>query len=166
MTALACRVLSVIAVTAASLIGCTLWRMDLTARQAVSYALEAAQDRGAPAIDTEHLLLGVARADPELLQRVAKASGFEESALAHRVEELSPRKAKRADAGSSLPLTARANDAMELTRIRMFGELTSADLLLALLKGEGVAAQVLKELGVTERVVQEARHGRDADRGE
>ena len=45
---------------------------------------------------------------------------------------------------------------MELTRTRVFGKLTTADLLLALLKVGGIAAQVLKELGVDERIVLEA----------
>jgi len=153
----ASRTSTAVALTVASLLaGCTLWRMDLTARGAVSYALEAAQDRGASAIDTEHLLLGVARSDPELIRRIAKVAGFEEKALARRVEELSPQKARPANPPEGLPFTPRANDVMKLTRSRMFGELTTTDLLVALTHVDGIAAQVLKELGVTERVVQEA----------
>jgi ATP-dependent Clp protease ATP-binding subunit ClpA len=137
------------------LTGCALWRMSEDARRAVFVARNEAIERGASGIDTEHLLLGVIRSDPQLARRVAAAAGFEPEALVRRVDQLSPRKPKASPQPVDMPLREHASEAVGLAGRQLAVEVTTADLMAALIRVDGIASQVLRELGVTEPTVRE-----------
>jgi ATP-dependent Clp protease ATP-binding subunit ClpC len=138
---------------------CTLWRMSEDARRAVFFARNEAGERGATSIDTEHLLLGVIRSDPGLARGIAVQAGYEEAALLRRLDQLSPRQPKPVAQAADMPLSERSSRVLTVARRQLSVELTPADLLVALIRVDGVASQVLRELGVTEGMVREQASG-------
>jgi ATP-dependent Clp protease ATP-binding subunit ClpC len=133
---------------------CTLWRMNEDARRAVFLARYEAGERGATAIDTEHLLLGVIRSDPGLARAIAAQAGYEEGALLRRLDELSPRQPKPVAQSAEMPMTERSSRVLSVAQRQLSVDITPADLLVALISVDGVASQVLRELGVTEGLVR------------
>jgi ATP-dependent Clp protease ATP-binding subunit ClpC len=130
--------------------------MNEDARRAVFVAHQEAVERGAAAIDTEHLLVGVIRSDPRLATRVAVRAGYEQAELIRRLDQLSPRRTKPSVPPVEMPLSKRSSDVLGLARQRLSVELTPTDLLVALIKVDGVASRVLRDLGVTEAIVRDA----------
>ena len=178
-------------------------RFTKDARQAVVLAQEEAVALHHGWIGTEHLLLGVLRADGDGARLLAgfglDAAGvrddvvrivgrgeddIDRDALAtlgidldevrERVERafgpgalIRRRRCRRGGIGHMVPFTARAKKALELTLREALNlaerDLRAEHLVLGLLReGDGVAARILAERGVTHAAVRERIAGRDA----
>ncbi len=126
-------------------------KLGKSARRAIAAATRHAQRTGAMYVGTEHLLLGVAAADEEML----KAVGIHPPQVGQEVERvLSPAPATK----ETPPLTPAARRAIALGRaaVEAGQELEAAHILLGLLRlREGIAFTVLSKLGVKEAAVEE-----------
>jgi ATP-dependent Clp protease ATP-binding subunit ClpC len=130
------------------------------AKLVIQKAAEAAVTAGAPALDTEHLLLGVA-AEPEVGQVVLKNLDIDPDDLAGYLTENMPKDQKEYSAGVAPDLSPRAKQALELAwhaaRNLEHDYVGSEHLLLGLLlEDEGLAAQTLKKYGLTETKLRQA----------
>jgi ATP-dependent Clp protease ATP-binding subunit ClpA len=134
--------------------GFTFERYTFRARRAVANALTVAQQRGHAAIDTEDLLLGLIAADPELLERARLQVGFPSDAIALAVERAAPVRPRSGEAQASLPLSPQLKEVLDTAAADAADRVTTRQLLLALLRGRGVAGQVLREIGVSDGVVR------------
>lgn len=118
------------------------------ARRVVVQAREEAIALDHDFIGPEHLLLGLIHGDG-LGIRVLESLGIELGAVRHRVEEIIGR-GDRAQSGK-IPFTAQAKQVLELAleeaRNLGHGYIGTEHILLGLIAGEGVAAQVLLEQG-------------------
>jgi hypothetical protein len=130
-------------------------RFYVDARDAMSFAQEEARALRHDYIGTEHVLLGLLRAQGGLAARILAASGVELLPTRHAVE----RKLGRSESGGSardVPLTGRVKKVAELSlreaKERRSTHVRSEHLLLALVReGEGVGARILAERGVVYR---------------
>jgi ATP-dependent Clp protease ATP-binding subunit ClpA len=125
-------------------------RFTEAARQAVVLAQEEARALGHDHIDTEHLLLGCARADPACTHLLA-ARGAPLDAIRGTVEEL----VGRGDGTvGQIPFTRHAKEALEMavreSVDRGATRLDAGGLLLGVLRAGGGAHAVLGRLGVDE----------------
>ena len=122
---------------------------DLTSRKAVFHALQTAKARGGTSIATEHLLLGLAQADPGLVAAVHKSSGSSGAALAAEIDRLAPAAAPEGSR-PDLPL---APDALEVLRSAAEGggTISTRRILGALLQNPGVARTALLNVGIQEQ---------------
>lgn len=136
--------------------GCTFGRYSLPARRAVSNALTVAKARGHVAIYTEDLLLGLAAADPPLLDGVRLKTGLAPDAIVAAVNRIAPARAASEEIPAGLPVSPDLQKVLDLAGADSPDRVTTRHLLLALLRGPGSAAGVLKTLGVTETAVRAA----------
>jgi ATP-dependent Clp protease ATP-binding subunit ClpC len=127
------------------------------AKNVVTRAAAKAQERGAKYLDTEHLLMGVAE-EPEVGQKLLKALDVKPEELIRYLEENSP----KAEARDHEPeLSPRAKQALELafhaSRNLEHDYVGSEHILLGLIsEGEGLAAQTLRKVGITETKARQA----------
>ena len=140
-------------------------RFTRAARAAVAFAQEEAQDVfGHDYIGTEHLLLGLLRAEGGGAAQALAALGVTleraREELTRAVGEGRDVDCRRGRRGRQIPFTPRAKRALEHAlreaRSRRHGRIGTEHVLLALVGDEeGVAAQMLSELGVTREAVAE-----------
>jgi hypothetical protein len=149
------RSLAGLAIAALILQGCTMMRLDEPGRRAILFARQIAVERGAPTIDTEHLLLGVLRADPDLARRLAHRTNLDTDTFLRRIEAASPSRPKLLEAPADMPLSPAAKEALSAASHSVSYGLHSEDVLVALTEVTGVAATVLKDLGVTAAMIRE-----------
>ena len=143
--------------------GCMFGRMNEPARRAIFFAHYEAVERGAAGIEPVHLLLGVIRSEPELARRIAAAAGYDEATLFVRLDGMSPRKPKRTPQPVEMPLSEQSSRVLTAARRQLSLELTPADIWVAIIKeGGSIATRLLRELGVTERIVREQEAARPA----
>lgn len=133
--------------------GFTFEPYTLSARRAVAKSIAAAQQRGHAAIETEDLLLGLILADPELLERVRTHVGFASDAIEMAIDRVAPLRPGGGEPEAGLPLSPQLKDVLDRAAADAADRVTTKELLLALLHCPGVAAQVLREVGVSESVV-------------
>ncbi len=126
------------------------------ARRVLTLAQEEAQQLNHNYIDTEHILLGLAREDEGIAAKVMAALGVSPNKLRSKVEYFIGRSEKPATGETGL--TPRAKRVIELAideaRHLGHGYIGTEHLLLGLMReGEGVAAEILESLNITlERV--------------
>jgi ATP-dependent Clp protease ATP-binding subunit ClpC len=134
--------------------GCLFHDYTMEARRVVFYAAEHARSRGSTLLGSEHLLLGLVQEDPALVDRIAKRVGFTRSALLTEIDRVSPRQPVES-APADLPLAADAKAVIEAAS-GSGADVTTHDLLVAMLAPPGRAASILSTLGVTrERITAE-----------
>lgn len=101
-------------------------------------------------IGPEHLLLGLIHGDG-LAVRVLESLGIRLEAVRHRVEEIIGRGDQALSGPGKIPFTPQAKQVLELAleeaRNLGHGYIGTEHILLGLIRGEGVAAQVLLEQG-------------------
>ena len=125
-------------------------RFTVRARRVVVLAQEEARELGHNYIGTEHLLLGLIREDEGMAARALDGLGISRPAVREQVLKLAVR---GGHAGSGhIPFTPRAKKALELSLREALqlghNHIGTEHILLGLIReGEGVAAQVLAELG-------------------
>lgn len=151
-----CRRVTALVGVCSLLSGCTFSRYSLPARRAVSSALTVAKERGHLAIETEDLLLGLATADPLLLDGVRTNAGLAPDAIVAAVNRAAPAQAPGGNAPASLPMSPDLQKVLDLAAAGASDRVTTRHLLLALLRGPGVAGEVLKTLRVSETAVRAA----------
>ncbi len=115
----------------------------------LTWAQEEARTRGADAMDTEHILLGVLRQPQSIAVQVIKALGIDPNKVSEEIDEATPKKAAASSIESASPSAKRV--------LQMSGEesvqlghswIGTEHLLLALLREEdGLAGQILLKLG-------------------
>lgn len=132
-------------------------RFTPRARSAVVAAQTAARDRNHGWIGTEHLLLGLYAGGDNLAVAALDRLGVEQAVVARRIDELVPPGDSRVR--GHLPFTPRSKKALELgmQEARELGHdyLGTEHIVLALRRlDEGVAADVLAELGVDVEVLR------------
>ena len=120
------------------------------ARRVVVLAQEEARELGHSYIGTEHLLLGLIREDGGMAVRALDGLGISRPAVHEQVVKLAGRGGQAAT--GHIPFTPRAKKALELSLREALqlghNHIGTEHLLLGLIReGEGVAAQVLTELG-------------------
>lgn len=127
------------------------------AKQTLQHAAQRASERGASAIDTEDLLAAIAE-EPEVGVKLLHALHVNPEDLVRYLEANAPRGEKREKV---LDLSPRAKQAVEyafhVSRDLEHDYIGSEHLLVGLLlEGEGLAAQTLRKLGVTETAARQA----------
>lgn len=128
------------------------------ARRIVVYAQEEARRLGHDHIGPEHILLGLVREGQGVGPKVLESLGAGLDAVRLRVEEVIGR-GEQAPTGH-IPFTAQAKDTLRLSQqeARDLGHhyIGTEHILLALMhQGQGVAAQVLTELGADATAARE-----------
>lgn len=123
-------------------------RFTPTARRAVFYSSEEAAQFGSPYIETEHLLLGVLRADSSLVETF----GLHPDAIRATVNNLTLGE-DRADASVNVPLTPESAHALRIAaeEADSLGQqlINAGHLLLGLLQEKkSLAAELLREGGL------------------
>ncbi len=136
-----------------------------TARKTVFTARYEASQFGSHRIETQHLLLGLLRADPLLATRVFKSQKKLEE-LRERIAQEAPRAAEKISTSVDIPLSSECQRVLsyaaeEAARLQQH-YITGEHLLLAMARGEtSVAARVILESGITisqlEQEVKEAK---------
>jgi hypothetical protein len=126
-------------------------RLGTEARWVVDLAQREATRLGHNYLGTEHLLLGLLAEGEGVAARVLDAVGVSAKAVRRSVEDIIGRGSSVR--GGPIPLTPRAKKVLDLAvrEARAMGdeEVATEHLLLGLVReGEGVAAQVLADLGV------------------
>ncbi len=130
------------------------------AKKVIQVAAEEAVKAGSPAVDTEHLLLGVAE-EPEVGQQILKNLDIDPTDLAGYLRENMPKGQKEYAEGVAPDLSPRAKQVLELAwhgaRNLEHNYVGSEHVLLGLLEeGDGLAAQTLKKYGLTDTKVRQA----------
>jgi ATP-dependent Clp protease ATP-binding subunit ClpC len=125
-------------------------RFTVRARRVVVLAQEEARELGHDHIGTEHLLLGLIREDEGMAVRALDGLGISRPAVREQVLELAGRGGQAGP--GHIPFTPRAKKALELSLREALqlghNHIGTEHILLGLIReGEGVAAQVLTELG-------------------
>lgn len=125
---------------------------ELAARQALELAPEEARQFNHDFVGTEHLLLGLTRSGSKTVLKVMHALGVESEALRLEIERFVAVGAVAAPA-TEIPFTPRARQALQLAaeEARKLNQrhVKAEHIFLGLLReGGGVAAMVLKALGV------------------
>jgi hypothetical protein len=131
-------------------------RFTPRARRAIANAREEAGKLGSAQTGTEHLLLGLAGDGKGIAARVLKAQGVTEDRVRLAVTAAAPSGEAPRD---EVPFSPRAKKAIQLAvreALQLGHDYVGTEhLLLALFtEGEGVAADVLRELGVSEEAVR------------
>jgi ATP-dependent Clp protease ATP-binding subunit ClpC len=124
-------------------------------RRAVFFARALASERGCTTIETEHLLLGVSRADRPLLHRLGQRASFVEESMLKEIDRLSPPHPEQVDTSVDMRLSADAKKALTTASKEATRSVTPAHLLLGLFRAPGVASAVLRTLGVTEDMLRD-----------
>lgn len=130
------------------------------AKKVIQTAAEEAVKAGSPAVDTEHLLLGVAE-EPEVGKRILKNLDIDPTDLVGYLRENMPKGQKEYAEGVAPDLSPRAKQVLELAwhgaRNLEHDYVGSEHVLLGLLEeGDGLAAQTLKKYGLTDTKVRQA----------
>lgn len=129
-------------------------RFTQRARNAVLYAQEEARQLNHPAIGTEHILLGLLKEGEGVGARALLSMGVDLDRVRSEVTRVIGQGTAEAEApDGDLPVTPRAkkvfNLAFDEARLQGVNYVGTEHLLLALLREEeGVAGQVLIEMGV------------------
>lgn len=130
------------------------------AKQVIQSAAESAQKTGSPALDTQHLLIGVAQ-EPEVGAVILKNLDINPEELIGYLQENMPKGAKEYAEGVAPELSPRAKQALELAwhaaRNLEHDYVGSEHILLGLLaEHDGLAAQTLKKYGLTATKLRQA----------
>lgn len=133
-------------------------RFTERAQRALMYAQEEARALGHNYVGTEHLLLGLIREEEGVASQILRQLGADADKVRRQIEELIGRGTFNFNEGFGY--TPRTKRVMELSfyEARNLGHnyVGTEHLLLALLReGEGVAARILKDLGVDFQAVRE-----------
>lgn len=140
-------------------------RYTEVARRVIYFARMEASVYGCPRIETEHVLLGLIREDPQTRKILDQSSA---AVVRERVEAEYPPPRQRVPASVDLPLSqaskralAYAAEEAERLRHRMIG---ATHLLLGLLREpQGLAARILADLKVSLEEARRAIPGAEAD---
>src|SRR5918911_4677032 len=121
------------------------------ARRVLTFAQEEAQRLNHNYIGTEHILLGLIREEEGLAAKVLRELGLDQSRVRQVIEEIVGR--GQAAPGTRLSLTPRTKRVIELAvdEARRMGHhyIGTEHLLLGLIReGDGLAVNVLKDLGI------------------
>lgn len=130
------------------------------AKGVIQTAAEEATKAGARALDTEHLLIGVAQ-DSEVGAQILKNLDIDAQELIGYVQANQPKGEKTYAAGVAPDLSPRAKQSLELAwhaaRNLEHDYVGSEHILIGLLEeGEGLAAQTLTKYGLTETKLRQA----------
>ncbi|MEX0649709.1 MAG: AAA family ATPase [Candidatus Andersenbacteria bacterium] len=130
------------------------------AKGVIQKAAETAQVSGSPALDTEHLLIGVAQ-ETEVGRKILENLDIDAEELVGYLNENMQREVKKYEDGVMPELSPRAKQALELSwhaaRNLEHDYVGSEHVLLGLLaEGDGLAAQTLKKYGITETKLRQA----------
>jgi ATP-dependent Clp protease ATP-binding subunit ClpC len=137
-------------------------RFSTRARRALAYAQEEAHRLNHPYIGTEHLLLGLVREENSVAARVLRSLGVEARRVRNAVEEIIGRGDSKVSGKIGLsPRTKRVIElAVNQARSMSNNYIGTEHLLLGLVaEGEGIAVDVLKNMGITlEKVRTQTGH--------
>ncbi len=127
------------------------------AKEVIQNAYDASQELKSKYIDTEHLLIGLAR-EKEAGEKILKNLDIDPEDLIAYLKENSPKGERRKE---NPDLSPRAKQALELafriSRNLEHNYVGSEHILLGLIEeGEGLAAQTLKKYGITETKARQA----------
>ncbi|MFH1354502.1 MAG: AAA family ATPase [bacterium] len=130
------------------------------AKQVVQKAAQAAIEAGSPALDTEHLLIGVAE-EEEVGRQILKNMDIEPDELIGYLKENMIKDEKKYSKGVAPDLSPRAKRALELSwhaaRNLQHDYVGSEHMLIGLLaEDEGLAAQTLKKYGISDTKLRQA----------
>mgnify|MGYP002621156372 CR=1 FL=1 len=130
------------------------------AKKVIQHAAEAAVEHGSPALDTEHLLIGVTK-DDEVGRQVLSNLDVDAEELTSYLIENMPKEAKEYGEGVAPDLSPRAKQALQLAwhaaRNLEHDYVGSEHILLGLLaEQEGLAAQTLTKYGLNETKLRQA----------
>ena len=130
------------------------------AKEVIQKAAASVQKSGSPALDTEHLLIGIAQ-EAEVGQTILKNLDIDPAELVGYLEENMAKDAKDYAEGVSPDFSPRAKQALVLAwhaaRNLEHDYVGSEHILLGLLaEGEGLAAQTLAKYGLTETKLRQA----------
>jgi ATP-dependent Clp protease ATP-binding subunit ClpA len=135
-------------------------RFTPRARRSIVIAQKEAHELRSAQIGTEHLLLGLVSERKGLAARALKAQGVTEDRVRAAVAAAGAPASEQERPAGQIPFAPRAKKAIQLTvreALQLGHDYVGTEhLLLALFsEGEGVAADVLRELGVGEDAVRE-----------
>lgn len=130
------------------------------AKHVIQHAATVAASAGSPTLDTEHLLIGVAR-EPEVGAVILKNLDLDPDDLVQYLEENMPKGKKEYHAGVTPDLSPRAKQALELAwhaaRNLEHDYVGSEHILLGLLdEGDGLAAHTLVKYGLSDTKLRQA----------
>lgn len=131
-------------------------------RAALQAATAAAVERGHPYVGTEHILIGLLHDQRGVAAVALRRLGVESDAVVAKLDGVMKRGNSKREADAELPFTSRARKVLELAmmsaRDHHSSEVDPVFMLHGLIcEGVGIAAQVLKDLGVTsERLIEPA----------
>ncbi|MEX1111966.1 MAG: ATP-dependent Clp protease ATP-binding subunit [Candidatus Andersenbacteria bacterium] len=130
------------------------------AKGVVQKAAGVAQEKGSPALDTEHLLIGIA-SEAEVGRKILENLDIDADELVGYLTENMQKEIKKYTEGVMPDLSPRAKQALELAwhaaRNLEHDYVGSEHILLGLLaEGDGLAAQTLKKYGITETKLRQA----------
>jgi len=130
------------------------------AKGVIQKAAEAAVEHQSPALDTEHLLIGIAK-EEEIGQQILKNLDIDTEELVGYLQENMNKGVKEYTEGVAPDLSPRAKKALELSwhaaRNLQHDYVGSEHILLGLLaEDEGLAAQTLKKYGLTDTKLRQA----------
>lgn len=130
------------------------------AKAVIQEAAEEARHNGSPSLDTEHLLIGVAK-EKEVGQLILKNLDIDPEDLMTYLRENMPKEEKKYAEGVAPDLSPRAKQTLELAwhaaRNLEHSYVGSEHILLGLLEEEeGLAAQTLKKYGLTATKLRQA----------
>ncbi len=130
-------------------------RFTSSGREAITLARAEATRLGHSYVGTEHLLLGVLSAEEGRGAKVLTERGFTLDHARSRVVEILglPAKSDDGDQPDEMPSTPRVMDVLVLAwrEARLDNNIASEHILIALVReGNGVAARILSDAGVTE----------------
>lgn len=130
------------------------------AKEVIQKAAEAAVSAGSPALDTEHLLIGVAE-DKAVGRPILENLNINPDELIGYLKENMPRGQKKYAEGVAPDLSPRAKQSLELSwhaaRNLEHDYVGSEHILLGLLEeGDGLAAQTLRKYGLTDTKLRQA----------
>ncbi len=119
------------------------------AMRVLTWAQEEARSRGADAMDTEHILLGLLRQPESLAVQVIRSMGLSPNRILHEIDSVAKRKPASSSVESASPLAKKVlQAAAEQAQDLGHSWIGTEHLLLALLQEEdGVAGQVLIKQG-------------------
>ena len=129
-------------------------------RTALQAATAAAAERGHEYVGTEHILIGLLHDQAGVATIALQRLGVEPDAVVTRIDGVIKRGKSTKEADAELPFTSRARKVLELAmmsaRDHHSSEVDPIFMLHGLIReGMGIAAQVLKDVGVTsERLVE------------
>lgn len=130
------------------------------AKGVIQTAAQEAQEAGSPALDTEHLLIGVA-AEKDVGQKILENLDIDPSDLTAYLQENMAKEAKKYAEGVAPDLSPRAKQALELAwhaaRNLEHDYVGSEHILIGLFEeSDGLAAQTLKKYGISDTKLRQA----------